>query len=61
MSPNLLSQPHEKVVGFHVSVDEILAMNELNSTDELISKQEHCFETELPVAEVEQILKTGTE
>ena len=55
----LLSQTHEEVVRLHVSVDEILAMNELNPTDELSREQEDCLEAELPVAEVEEVLETG--
>ena len=31
------------------------------SSHQLISKQEDSFETEFPVAEVEEVLKTGTE
>ena len=42
-------------------MDEILSMNELNPTDELISKQENRLQAELSVTEVEQILKKGSE
>ena len=56
---HLLAQSHQEVVRLHVSVDEVLPMDELNPTYELIRQQENRFEAELPVAEVEEVLEAG--
>lgn len=57
----LLAQPHQKIVRLHVSVNEVLAVDELDTTDELVSQQEDGLQAHLPVAEVEEILQTGPE
>ena len=56
---HLLAQAHQEVVWLHVSVDEVLSMNELNPTYELVRQQEDSLEAELPVAEVEEVLQAG--
>ena len=58
---HLLAQAHQEVVWLHVSVDEVLSMNELNTTYELVRQQEDSLEAELPVAEVEEVLQAGSE
>lgn len=56
-----LADTHEEVVGLDVTVDEGLGVDVLDARDELVRQQEDGLERELAVAEVEQILQTGTE
>ncbi len=56
-----LSNPHEKVIGFDVTMNEGLGMNVLDAGDELVRKEENRLQREFSVAEVEQVLQTGTE
>ena len=42
-------------------MDEVFAMDELYPADELVGQQQHSFQTQLPVAEVEEILETRSE
>lgn len=56
-----LSDAHEEVIRFNITMDEGLSMNVLDTRDELIGKEKHGLEGELPVAEVEEILQTGSE
>jgi hypothetical protein len=37
---NYLKNSHEKIIWLDISVDEILAMDELNSRNQLVSQQE---------------------
>ena len=61
MKVYLLSQAHKKVVGLHVPMDEVFAVDELDPADELVGQQQHRFQTQLPVAEVEEVLEAGSE
>lgn len=56
-----LADTHEEVVGLDVTVDEGLGVDVLDAGDKLICQQENGLERELAVAEVEQILQTGSE
>ena len=42
----VLADSHKEIIGFNVSVDEVLIMDEFNVTNHLISKHEHCFHGE---------------
>lgn len=55
-----LADTHEEIVGLDITVDERLGVDVLDSGYKLIGEQEHGLEGELAVAEVEQVLKTGT-
>lgn len=55
-----LTDTHEEVVGFDITVDEGLGMDVLDARDELVGEEEDGLERELAVAEVEEILETGT-
>lgn len=55
-----LADTHEEVIGLDVTVDEGLGVDVLDARDELVRKQEDGLERELAVAEVEQVLQTGT-
>ena len=57
----LLAESHQEIVRLHVSVNEVLPVDELYTTDELISEQEDGLQAHLPVAEIEEILEAGTE
>ena len=52
---------HKEVVGFDVSVDEVLVMNEFNATYHLVGQHQHRFHGEPSGAEIEQILQGGTQ
>ena len=56
-----LANTHEEVVRLDITVDEGFGVNVLNAGDELIGKEENGLQGELAVAEVEEILQTGTE
>lgn len=56
-----LANAHQEVVGLDITVDKGLGMNVLDSGDELVGKQQHGLQRELAVAEVEEILQTGTQ
>ena len=51
---------HEEVVRLDISVNEIFAMNKLNSWYELVGQEEDCFKAESAGAKVEQIFKGRT-
>jgi len=55
-----LSNSHQEVVWLDVTVDEGLGMDVLDAGDELVGKEQDGLEGELSVAEVEEILQTGT-
>ena len=48
---------HKEIVRLDVSVYEAFAVDVLDSWDQLISKQEHSFQTESSGAEVEEVLQ----
>jgi hypothetical protein len=48
---------HEEVVGLNVAVDEVARVNILDTGDELVAEKKHGLQTELPVAEVEEVLE----
>lgn len=56
-----LADTHEEVVGLNITVDEGLGVDVLNTGNELIGKEQDSLQGELAVAEVEEILKGGTE
>mgnify|MGYP006976755015 CR=1 FL=1 len=56
-----LANAHQEVVGLDVAVDEGLGVDVLDTGDELVSQQQDGLQGELAVAEVEKVLKTGTE
>ena len=55
-----LTDTHEEVVGLDITVDEGLGMDVLDAGDELIGEKEDGLERELAVAEVEEVLETGS-
>ena len=50
-----LSNAHEEVVGFDVSVDKVSRVNVFDSRNELVGEEEDGLEGEFPVTKVEQI------
>lgn len=56
-----LADTHEEVVGLDITVDEGLGVDILDSRNQLVGKKEDSLEREFSVAEVEQVLETGTE
>lgn len=56
-----LADAHQEVVGLDVAVNERLGVDVLDAGDELVRQQKDGLERELPVAEVEKILQTGSE
>jgi hypothetical protein len=56
-----LADAHEEVIRFDITVDERLGMNVLNAGDKLIGEQQNGLQGEFPVAEVEEVLQTGSE
>lgn len=53
----LASQPHQKVVGFDVAVEEILGVNIFDARNQLVGKQQHRLQTELSIAIIEKIFE----
>mmetsp|Transcript_34126 Transcript_34126/g.77870 ORF Transcript_34126/g.77870 Transcript_34126/m.77870 type:complete len:229 (-) Transcript_34126:419-1105(-) len=51
----LLAKANEEVVRLDVAVNEVLGMNVLDAIDHLVCQHQDCFQTELPIAEAEQI------
>jgi len=56
-----LTNAHEEVVRFDITVDERFGMDVLNSGNELIGKEKNSLQGKLAVAKVEEILQTGSE
>lgn len=56
-----LTDAHQEVVRFNVTVNETLRMYVLNARNKLICKEKHRLQRELAVAEVEKVLKTRPE
>ena len=53
------SDPHEEIVRFDISVNEILVVYELDATDHLVGQHKHRFHGEPPGTEVEQVFQGG--
>lgn len=56
-----LTNTHEEVVGLDITVNERLGVDVLDARNQLISEKQHSLEREFAVAEVEEILQTGSE
>lgn len=56
-----LTNTHEEVVGLDITVNERLGVDVLDAGNQLISEKQHGLEGEFAVAEVEEILQTGSE
>jgi len=56
-----LADTHEEVVRLDITVDEGLGVDVLDAGDELVCQQKNGLQRELAVAEVEEILQTGSE
>lgn len=56
-----LANAHEEVVGLDITVDEGLGVDVLDSGDKLVGEQQNGLQRELAVAEVKEILQTGTQ
>jgi hypothetical protein len=54
-----LSNTHQEVVRFDVTMDKVARVDILDPRDELISEEQNGLEGELAVAEVEEIFETG--
>ena len=52
-----LANPHKKVVGLDIAMDEGLGVDILDTGDELVGEKEDGLEREFAVAEVEEILE----
>ena len=55
-----LTDAHEKVVWFDITMDKGLCVYVFDTRDELIDKQENSLEREFAIAEVEEIFQAGT-
>ena len=53
---SLPSHAHQAIFRFDVSVDDIMRMNILEATDELVREHQDCFERKFATAVVEKIL-----
>jgi hypothetical protein len=56
-----LADTHEEVVRLDITMDKGLGMDVFDAGDQLIRQQKDGLQGELPVAEVEEILQTGSE
>lgn len=56
-----LADTHQEVVGLDITVDERLGVDVFDAGDELVGQQKDRLQRELAVAEVEEVLQTGTE
>ena len=52
---------HEKVVWLDVSVDEVFAVNKLDSWNELVGEEENRFEAKPAGTKVEEVFQTGAQ
>ena len=57
----LLSQTDHKVVGFHVAMNVVLAVEILQSENQFLRNHAHCLQGEAPVAVVKQVLQTRSQ
>ena len=56
-----LADTHQEVIGLDITVNERLGVDVLDAGDELVGQQKDGLQRELAVAEVEQVLETGTQ
>lgn len=56
-----LADTHQEVVGLDITVDKGFGVDVFDPGDELVGQQKNGLQGELAVAEVEEILQTGTE
>ena len=56
-----LSMSDQEVVWFHVSMDEMVIVQEFESLNHLVSDHERSFNREFSLAEVKSILQTGSQ
>lgn len=54
-----LTDTHEEVVGFDVTVNKVSRVDILDTGDKLVGEKEDGLEGELAVAKVEQVLERG--
>ncbi len=47
----------QKIIRFHVSMEEVLSVHEFDSCDHLLSQQTNGFQRKAAVAELKQLLK----
>lgn len=55
-----LSDAHEEIVRFDVTVDERFGVDVLDARDELVGQEQDRLQREFTVAEVEQIFQAGS-
>ena len=48
---------HKEIIGLDVSMDKIAGVDVLDTGDQLVGEEKNGLEAELPVAEVEEVLK----
>ena len=51
--------PHEEIIRFDISVNEVLVVYELDTADHLVSQHQHRLHGEPPGAKVEEVLQGG--
>jgi hypothetical protein len=56
-----LTNTHEEVVWLDITVDKALGVDILDAGNQLVGQEKDGLQGELPVAEVEEILQTGSE
>ena len=52
---------YQEVIRLHVSMQEMVVMQELNPLHHLVSQHQHCLQRKLPLAEGHEILQAGTQ
>ena len=52
---SLLLEAHQEVVRLHVSVDEVVVLHELYSSDHLVSQHAYSLKSKLPSAVLEKV------
>ena len=57
----LLAMTDQKVIRFHVSVDEMVVVQEFESLNHLVGNHQSGFDREFALAEVESVLQTGSQ
>ena len=58
---SLLPRTHQTVLRLDVSMDDIMSMDVLQTTKELVDEHQDCFERKLAAAEVEEVFQTWTQ
>lgn len=56
-----LSMANEEIIRLHVSMNEVIVVQELKSLDHLVSNHKSSFYCEFALAEVEGVFQTRTE